>query len=519
MNYKVCILAAGTGSRMLPLTEHFNKALLPVAYKAAISHIIEKFPKEIEIVIAVGHEKNKIAEYLLCAHKNRKVQLVDVDNISNIGSGPGYSLLCCKDHLQCPFIFCSADTIVVEDIPTPDRNWMGVASTTNPEEYCTLAIQEGIISGLDDKIKCNNKDAFIGLAGIKDYGHFFASIQDDNSLIKDELQVSNGFRSLIQKNIYPITFSWHDTGNLEGYRSANTFFLEETEFFDFSKTNEYLYFVGNKVIKYFGDKKNTHNRCLRAKQLRGLCPPIQCETDYFYSYYKVSGKVMYDSITPSSVEKLLLWLKRNLWIEFNLDSKKMVEFKDACVSFYRAKTTARLNAYYKKYNLKDSSWAINGEIVPNASDLLSRIDYEWLSNGVPTKFHGDLQFDNILVTEDSSFILLDWRQDFSGILEYGDMYYDLAKLNGGIYVSYKKIKQGLFEFNEDSGGCFISTDSDHNLAQAKSIFDDFVKENNYDMRKIEILTGIIFLNMAPMHHAPFSHYIYNLGRHQINKWI
>ena len=57
MKYKVCILAAGVGSRMEPFTQHINKSLLPVDLKASISHIIEKFDVNIEIVIAGGHLK------------------------------------------------------------------------------------------------------------------------------------------------------------------------------------------------------------------------------------------------------------------------------------------------------------------------------------------------------------------------------------------------------------------------------------------------------------------------------
>ena len=53
-DYKVCILAAGVGSRIGDVTNNINKALLPVNFKAVISYIIEKFPKNIEIVIAVG---------------------------------------------------------------------------------------------------------------------------------------------------------------------------------------------------------------------------------------------------------------------------------------------------------------------------------------------------------------------------------------------------------------------------------------------------------------------------------
>ena len=79
MNYKVCILAAGIGNRMEPFTHHINKSLLPVDFKAAISHIIEKFDINMEIVIAVGHLKKTVIDYLDCAHKGRKFTIVEVD--------------------------------------------------------------------------------------------------------------------------------------------------------------------------------------------------------------------------------------------------------------------------------------------------------------------------------------------------------------------------------------------------------------------------------------------------------
>ena len=105
MKYKVCILAAGIGSRMKPFTDHINKSLLPVNFKAVISHIIEKFDTSIEIVIAVGHLKKEIIEYLDCAHNDRKLTIVEVDKFTGRGSGPGYSLIQCQVHLDLPFIF------------------------------------------------------------------------------------------------------------------------------------------------------------------------------------------------------------------------------------------------------------------------------------------------------------------------------------------------------------------------------------------------------------------------------
>ena len=121
--YKVCILAAGVGSRMGKLSQHINKAILPINSKAVISHIIEKFDKDIEFVVAVGHKKETVVEYIQLAHSDRKVNFVEVDKYFGPGTGPGYSLSACKELLQTPFIFFAADTIVLEDIPSLEKNW------------------------------------------------------------------------------------------------------------------------------------------------------------------------------------------------------------------------------------------------------------------------------------------------------------------------------------------------------------------------------------------------------------
>jgi len=269
---------------MLPLTKSFSKALLPLGYKAAISQIIEKFPKKIEIVVAVGYEKKKVSEYLKCAHKDRNIKLINIDVFSGKGSGPGYSLLSCKNHLKCPFIFYSVDTIVEEKIPLPNYNWMGVASVKKKDtsEYCSVSFKKKIINGLHDKIHTNNKKVFIGLAGIKDYKIFFQSLEKHNHLLQNEMQVSNGFKALIPKKIHPIAFTWHDIGKLKEYYKTKNLFSYKNEIFNFEKTNEYLYFVNDKVIKYFHDTSVIKKRFLRSIKLKQLCPKVELKTNHFY---------------------------------------------------------------------------------------------------------------------------------------------------------------------------------------------------------------------------------------------
>ena len=232
----------------------------------------------------------------------------------------------------------------------------------------------------------------------------------------------------------------------------------------------------------------------------------------------VKGNVLYDQKDLTIVSNLLKWLKGELWIPKKLSLNENIKFKKACKDFYYKKTINRLEKYYSRFQCNDCESFINNIKVPKVSELLKHIDFEILSEGFPSNFHGDLQFDNILFTSDGEFKLLDWRQDFSGLIQYGDMYYDLAKLNGGLYISYKKIKQNRFKIKSSKEKINLYLEQDNFLLRSKQIFDKFILDNNYDLKKIEILTGLIYLNMSAMHNAPFSHYVYYLGKKHLNKF-
>ena len=71
---KICILAAGKGTRMGKYGEKINKSLLPIRNKAIISHIIDSFQNSDEFVIALGYLGHQVKEYLSMAHPDRKFQ-------------------------------------------------------------------------------------------------------------------------------------------------------------------------------------------------------------------------------------------------------------------------------------------------------------------------------------------------------------------------------------------------------------------------------------------------------------
>jgi choline kinase len=515
--YKVVILAAGLGRRMSPYTDKINKAILPVNHKAAISYIIDKFPTEVEIVIAVGHLGDTVRNFLRLAYEERNFIFVDVDNFDGSGAGPGYSLLCCADYLDCPFVFVSVDTLVLEDIPEPSSDWFGVAKVNNPVDYCTVSVTDGYVDQLFDKDKNGTLSAFIGLAGIRSYVEFFNALAKKQERINGEKQVSDGFSALVEIGLAEKKFTWFDTGNPEGYKKANDFFSNENGAFDFSKSDEFLYIQDSKVIKYFADNRLAENRYLRSRFLKGIVPNIECYKDGFYSYAFQDGDVAYDSKTPDIVTNFFRWASENLWIKKTLTANEILSFEQKCASFYKNKTLDRLNNYYTRFSKKDVDLKINGVLVPPLKKMLGVVPWGLLSNGMPGLFHGDLQFDNILELANGDFILLDWRQDFSGLIEYGDIYYDLAKLYGGLIVSYKSIKSDDFEFKQKSNGIALIHKPMEKMSYMREQFEALAVDAGYDFQKIRLITALIFLNMSPMHHQPFSHFIYYLGKFQLSQ--
>ena len=99
----VCILTAGRGVRLSEYSSLVNKALLPINKKAAISHIIDNFPNDTKIVVAVGHLKDQVKTFLKFCYPKRDIKFIEIKNYAGKGSGPGKSLLQCKKFLNKSF--------------------------------------------------------------------------------------------------------------------------------------------------------------------------------------------------------------------------------------------------------------------------------------------------------------------------------------------------------------------------------------------------------------------------------
>ena len=512
----ICILTSGKGTRMGPLGQKLAKALHPINGKAIISHIIDRFPADSSYVISLGFLGYQVRSYLSMAHSGLDFTFVEVDNFDGEGSGPGYSLLCCDEHLQRPFYFVSCDTLWTNEIDWNDKdNWLGVSAISEVEsiKYCNLKLKDNTVVDIADKVRVSPESygAFVGLCHIYDFGVFWNALQEE-TLVDGEHQISNGLRGLLKaKNVRSMHVDWMDVGDEAKYKLA----LSQYENYDFSKTDESLYIVNNKVIKFFYDNEIASRRVKKALLNSKVFPNIDSHSDQFYSYSFLDGDTLYKKNNNRIFRDLLSWLSSLVWLSYPVEQKVM---EDACNSFYKKKTMQRLSLLDEKYPNLNEQIPVNGTILPTLSVIVELIPWEKLSKGVPVFMHGDLQFDNILYNEKTDdFKLLDWRQDFAGHVEFGDIYYDLAKLYGGIILNYDLIKLNFFDYHENDEEIYFDFVQRYQTTTYINILENFITSNGYDLDKVKTLVGIIYLNMSPLHHAPFDKLLFHLGKSVLAK--
>ena len=233
-----------------------------------------------------------------------------------------------------------------------------------------------------------------------------------------------------------------------------------------------------------------------------------------YCYLKEDGKVFSEVSSKKTFLKLLREINRLHKYKKNPKfSKKYIKIK--CYNFYKKKTIKRLNLFYRRFNINDNSLPINGSKKIKLSFLLNKIDWNLLCDGTFNRYHGDLHFENIIYTKSKKFKFLDWRHEFENNIHWGDIYYDLAKLLHGIIVSHESIVKQNYQISWNSKQINFKIKN-------KKIYDTYLKtyyewlnKNNYSIKKVNLLTGLIFLNIASLHHYPYSLFLYSLGKKKL----
>lgn len=508
VEYKVLLTTSGLGSRLGNLTKFTNKSLVRVGDKPVISHIIETYTKNIEFVVTLGHYGSHVKQYLTLAHSDRNITFVEVDNYMGEGSSLLYSISLCEEYLQCPFIFHACDTLLPKNyIDNIDfiSNWSIGGVGDNSQSYRTINCLNGKISSINEKGEQNFDYVYVGVSGFYDYEIFWNACKNIIKTVNtSDLSDCHVIRKMNNFSVISID-DWYDIGNIDALKRTRSKIKGTIQVLD--KEDENIFVLNDFVIKFFHNKKICYDRVLRSISLGGLTPKLLDSTENFYKYEYVVADLLSDVVNRIKFSELLQWAKENLWV-----SKEQENFYDNALSFYKDKTLLRIEKFLDKHNLLDEVNYINGVEVPKIKDLITQINFEDIIGKEPTGFHGDFILDNILTSD--TFTLIDWRQDFNGIIESGDMNYDLAKLNHNLVLNHDMLYHDYFKIDFSKGiECDVHVKK--SLIDCKSILKEFCEENGINFNNIEILTALIWINMSPLHEHPLDMFLYYFGKYNL----
>lgn len=506
----VLILAAGYGRRMGQFSRMVPKALVPYDNKPLISHIMSKFDQDTKFVIACGHMGQLTKDYVSEVHNDKNVVFVDINNYAEGDTGPATTIQMCQEHIRGGFMWLACDTLFDFDYKDKlDHNWIGVhpVDSTISQDYCWIERDGEAITEVHNKVASKNAvDAFIGLMYAKDDEYL------ENLIARGAKETPEGFAGLDLKA--HTVRGWKDFGTYEKWEELSS------ELFDvsFPKPDELFYNDNRQIIKFWTNPKHADLRVKRANANPGCMPNRVRKSGNFLIHDFADGDIVYNQYTPALYENMLSWCKNNLWTDAPSNDMSDIEHLNICRKFYYDKTMERVEMFRAKYPTWSEPCVVNGVEVDTIDTYLSKIDWAYLCTETVWKFvHGDLHFDNTIYDPVSGrFTAIDWRTDFGGEL-YGDQYYDLAKMLGGLHLSYKDIKHEKYGYREQNDYATLDIPSVNDVKLYESILESWVRSQGLDWKKVKLLVPIIYLNMSPLHEAPFDKFLVALAQLHFSK--
>ena len=77
-------------------------------------------------------------------------------------------------------------------------------------------------------------------------------------------------------------------------------------------------------------------------------------------------------------------------------------------------------------------------------------------------------------------------------------------LEGKIYVNYKNNNEVVYSFHKRKI-----------LLRFQKILFHFIEKNNYDLKKVKLLTALIYLNISKFYNNPYSELLFYHGKYEL----
>ncbi|MBM3288290.1 MAG: nucleotidyl transferase [Candidatus Eisenbacteria bacterium] len=228
------IPAAGVGTRLRPHTHTTPKALIQVAGRPILAHILDGLIAEgVErMVVIVGYMGDRIRDYV-SARYGPSVEFVDQEE----RLGLAHAVYLARERVQRgPVVIVLGDTIVHTDFSIFLRGReivLGVKEVADPERFGIVEVKGGFVCGLVEKPQVPPSNlALVGLYYVPRSEDLFEVIERmirDGRKTKGEFQLTDALATLLErgeKMLVHLVEGWFDCGKPETLLATNRYLLD-----------------------------------------------------------------------------------------------------------------------------------------------------------------------------------------------------------------------------------------------------------------------------------------------------
>lgn len=233
---KALIPAAGVGTRLRPHTITIPKALLLVAGRPILGHILDDLSEAgiDEFVVVVGYQGDRIREYIAHEHPDKKVEYVEQSE----RLGLGHAVAMCKDAIGSGAVLAIlGDTIVRADLASIVRNPANVIATCPVEDPRRFGVVEldgvKVTRFVEKPENPTSNQAIVGLYTFQKSEKLFSALDHlfkKGIQTKGEYQLTDALQLLLENGMEFVSTEidgWFDCGKPETLLETNRVLLGE----------------------------------------------------------------------------------------------------------------------------------------------------------------------------------------------------------------------------------------------------------------------------------------------------
>lgn len=538
------IPAAGRGKRMLSVTDNFPKAMIPYKGKPIIGHQINWLIKNgyNNLFIVTSYKKEKIIDYVSRKYSHLiNLNFVAQENLNGLSSAILDALTSFDNSTinSEKFLVLLSDVLPLEDLDDSYDNFIctSVIEDNNISRWCLVETDENenIVKFYDKpEYDVSTRKNIVGIYGFTDFNKMKTFLNKQmwtsSGLIKNEFQFSyalNEYNKEISLKSYKydnfLDFGEYD--KLSAAKKNQTRHFNSIEIVDCEDGTKKV-IKKSKNVEKMSDERNWLYHSPIAKEfgpkVLGSPEPGSYEMEFIESHPMQElycFGILNEQQWLQFFDQLTSLFFKELFFNYGPDVKNSEEFvalkknemKKMNDIILIEKTIDRLKKVKEMFPLE--KYTINGEIYKNPALNMTNIikKLESISNNVKYygTIHGDLFFGNMMYDKVKKKLnVFDPRGNYGfkdgdkdpGYYKFiGDVRYDAAKMNHSINGYYDFIINGLYILEKNGPIIRYQFYDGNSQEMVKKMFDQFLLKMEFDKDEIELITGILFLSMIPLH--------------------